>query len=376
MNILIATDKFKDALPADAVCQALKEGILRSFPSAQIETLPLADGGEGTLEVLHRVLGGTFVQVRVQDPLGRPVEASYLWWPESRSAVIEMARASGLELLAPGERNCLITSSYGTGELIAHALGQGLRHLTLTVGGTATNDGGMGMAAALGYRFLDAAGNELAPIGQNLGLVARIDSSARHPALAGLQAKVATDVSAPFYGPEGAAQVYAPQKGADAAGVALLDAGLEHFADCLHSAFSQQVQQIPGSGAGGGMGGGAVCFLNAGIRSAAGWVLELCAVPEKLAAADLLITGEGKSDAQSTQGKLISHLLTLAGDVGKPAILVCGTLSDTDALLQYPALRYAVSILDRPLSLTEAIAETQPLLVQQGRWLGRWLSRN
>ncbi len=375
MNILIAADKFKDALSAADVCAAIARGVRRTFPEAVIQEVPLADGGEGTLDVLHQVRGGEWITRDVQDPLGRPVEAGFLWWPETRSAVVEMARASGLELLREAERNCLLTSSFGTGELIAHALDLGAQSLTLTVGGTATNDAGIGMAAALGYRFFDEKGALLAPIGRHLGEVAQIDRAHVHRRLVDMQVVVATDVTSPFYGPLGAAQVFTPQKGADAAGVQLLDAGMEKLAVVFEHTFGKSVQQMPGSGAGGGMGGGAVCFLNAEIRSGADWVLDLCDLQAKLAWAEVLITGEGKIDDQSTQGKLLSRLLDQAEASHTPAILVCGTLAAPDALLDCPAVTFAASILNRPMPLREALEETSSLLQQQGAWLGKWLKR-
>jgi glycerate kinase len=355
------------------VADALRAGLARSLPGAKITCCPLADGGEGTLEVLHTVLGGEWITATVSDPLGRPVAATYLWWPETQTAVIEMARASGLELLSPSERNCLITSSYGTGELIRHALDRGMRELVLTVGGTATHDGGTGMGAALGYTFYDAHGHLLTPAGHNLGQITRIGLESRHPGLADLRVTVATDVTAPLCGPAGAAYLYAPQKGAPPEALPMLDAGLRHLGAYWRHHQGTDLQQLPGSGAGGGMGGGAVCLLGAHIRSAADWILEVCDLHALLTTADLLITGEGKIDDQSLQGKLLSRLLALALDTHTPAILVCGTLDADDALLLHPAVQYAVSILNRPLSLPEALTQTRPLLIRQGMLLGRWL---
>jgi glycerate kinase len=284
-----------------------------------------------------------------------------------------MARASGLELLQENERNCLLTSSFGTGELIAHALNLGAETLTLTVGGTATNDAGIGMAVALGYRFFDENNAQVVPIGRNLGQIVSIDSSGVHPRLAGLKTTVVTDVTSPFFGPEGAVQLYGPQKGADAAGVKLLNTGMEKLAAVLENYFGKAIQQIPGSGAGGGMGGGAICFLGADTGSGADWVLRHCDLPAKLAWADVLITGEGKIDYQSTQGKLLSRLLNQALEAQTPAILVCGTLAAIDPLIAHPAVKYAVSILNQPMPLAQALKETRNLLEQQGALLGKWL---
>ena len=205
MKILIATDKFKDSLTAKQVCEGLQRGILRTFPSAKIEILPLADGGEGTLETLQSVLGGEFIECEVNDPLSRKIKANYLWIKEKQTAIIEMARASGIELLKQNERNCLITSTYGTGELINNALEKEAKEIILTVGGSATNDAGIGMATALGYEFFNKKSKILAPIGENLAEISLINIEKIHPKLSQTNFIVATDVSNPFYGKEGAA---------------------------------------------------------------------------------------------------------------------------------------------------------------------------
>ncbi|MET4075647.1 glycerate kinase [Hymenobacter sp. UYCo722] len=256
MNILIAPDSFKDALAAPLVCEHLRHGLHRTFPAATYQLLPLADGGEGTLETLAAVLGGEFVPAEVHDPLFRPIRAEYLWLPETATAVVEMARASGLERLAPTERNAACTTTLGTGELLAHALNRGARHLVLTVGGSATNDAGLGLAMALGYQFFDGKGQIVPPTGEHLARVHRIDATRVHPRLAAASCRVVTDVTNPFFGSTGAAHVFAAQKGADAAAIAHLDAGLRAFADLLEATFGLAVQQLPGSGAGGGIAGG------------------------------------------------------------------------------------------------------------------------
>ena len=214
MNILIATDKFKDSQTAQEICEGLKIGILRTFPNANCETLPLADGGEGTLGTLQIVLGGEFITCEVQDPLFRIITAKYLWIDSTKTAIVEMARASGIELLKKNERNALITSTFGTGQLILDALENDAQVIILTVGGSATNDGGIGMANALGYVFRDTNKNELKPIGENLLKIHSIDKSKIHPKLANTKFTVATDVLNPFYGENGAAKVFASHRGA------------------------------------------------------------------------------------------------------------------------------------------------------------------
>nr|WP_262898292.1 glycerate kinase [Hymenobacter siberiensis] len=374
VNILIAPDSFKDALAAPLVCEHLRRGLQRTFPAANCRLLPLADGGEGTLETMAAVLGGVFVAAEVHDPLCRPIRAEYLWLPETATAVVEMARASGLERLADTERDAARTTTLGTGELLAHALDHGARHLVLTVGGSATNDAGLGLATALGYRFFDENGHTVPPTGEQLGRVRRIDVAEVHPRLAAVSCRVVTDVTNPFFGPTGAAHVFAAQKGADVAAIAHLDAGLRAFADVLQGTFGLAVQQLPGSGAGGGMAGGAAAFLQARISSAADWVLELTGADQLLQAADLLITGEGRVDGQTWQGKLLGRLLARAAHHAVPVVLVCGTLLEVDAVLADPNVLYATSILPEPLPLAEALRRTPALLETQGALLGRLLA--
>ena len=374
MNILIATDKFKDSQTALQICEGLKKGILKTFPTATCETLPLADGGEGTLETLQIVLGGEFINVEVQDPLFRKIQAKYLWISSSRTAVIEMARASGIELLAIEERNALITSTFGTGQLIMDALEKEAQEIILTVGGSATNDGGIGMAAALGYVFKDENGNELKPVGENLLKINSIDKSNILPKLTNVKFTVATDVTNPFYGENGAAKVFSKQKGADKKAIDLLDKGLENLAQIFQTAFNLNIQQKHGSGAGGGIGGGAIAFLDAKICSAADWILDSIDIDAKLKNANVLITGEGKIDSQTWQGKLISRLLERANKFHVPTILVCGTMQDLESIMAQEGVMYATSILNEPMNLEKAIEKTSQLIEFQGNMLGRMLS--
>ncbi len=373
MKILIATDKFKDSLTAKEVCEGLQRGILRTFPSAEIEILPLADGGEGTLETLQSVWGGEFITCEVHDPLYRKIKANYLWIKEKQTAIIEMARASGIELLKASERNCLITSTYGTGELIKNALKEGAKEIILTVGGSATNDAGIGMASALGYKFLDKSGKILEPIGENLQGIYTINIEKIHPKLSQTKFIVATDVSNPFYGKEGAAYVFSPQKGADNEAVKDLDLGLKNINEIIKRDFNIDLQTIAGSGAGGGIGGGAVAFLKAEIKSAAQWILEINQVEDKLKIIDLLITGEGKIDSQTWQGKLISQLVLRAEKAQTPVILFCGTLHDVESIIAQHRVLYASSILNEPMNLEKALENALELVKNQGALLGKML---
>ncbi len=373
MKILIATDKFKDSLTAKQVCQGLKKGILRTFPTVEIEILPLADGGEGTLETLQSVWGGQFENCEVRDPLSRKVEANYLWIEEKQTAIIEMARASGIELLKQNERNCLITSTLGTGELIKDALEKGAKEIILTVGGSATNDAGIGMASALRYEFFDKNNNEIEPIGSNLSKIFKIISKNIHPKLLQTKFTVATDVSSPFYGKEGAAYVFSPQKGADKQAVKLLDTGLKNISQLIKKDYNIDLQNISGSGAGGGIGGGAVAFLNAEIKSAAQWILEINQVENKLKSADILITGEGKIDSQTWQGKLISQLVLMAEMTQTPVILVCGTLQNVESIFSQTIILHASSILNEPMKLENALENASQLIENHGALLGKLL---
>ena len=373
MKILIATDKFKDSLTAKQVCEGLQRGILRTFPSAKIEILPLADGGEGTLETLQSVLGGEFIECEVNDPLSRKIKANYLWIKEKQTAIIEMARASGIELLKQNERNCLITSTYGTGELINNALEKGAKEIILTVGGSATNDAGIGMATALGYEFFNKKSKLLAPIGGNLAEISLINIEKIHPKLSQTKFIVATDVSNPFYGKEGAAYEFSPQKGADNQAVKVLDLGLQNLNQLIKKDFNIDLQTVSGSGAGGGIGGGAVAFLKAEIKSAAQWILEMNQIKSKLKNVDLLITGEGKIDNQTWKGKLISQLVLQAEMTETPVILVCGTLHDVESIIAKHGIIYASSILDEPMNLEKALKNASELVENYGALLGKLL---
>ena len=373
MKILIATDKFKDSLTAKQVCEGLQRGILRTFPSAKIEILPLADGGEGTLETLQSVLGGEFIECEVNDPLSRKIKANYLWIKEKQTAIIEMARASGIELLKQNERNCLITSTYGTGELINNALEKGAKEIILTVGGSATNDAGIGMATALGYEFFNKKSKILAPIGENLAEISLINIEKIHPKLSQTKFIVATDVSNPFYGTEGAAYEFSPQKGADNQAVKALDLGLQNLNQLIKKDFNIDLQTVSGSGAGGGIGGGAFAFLKAEIKSAAQWILEINQIGNKLKNVDLLITGEGKIDSQTWKGKLISQLVLQAETTQTPVILVCGTLHDVESIIAQHGILYASSILNEPMNLEKALKNALELVENHGALLGKLL---
>ncbi len=374
MNVLIAPDKFKDAASAAAIASALSEGIKQSLPSAKCKLLPLADGGEGTLECMSMALKDVeWKYVEVPDPLFRPIKACYLYLSQKKMAIVEMARSSGIELLRPEERNCLVTSSIGTGFLILDAIKNGATEIILTVGGTATNDAGIGVASALGFQFLDKNGKILAPIGESLLHISQISDDNVSIDLKKITFTIATDVENLFYGERGAAFAFAAQKGANEEGIKYLNQGLINFASVLERYSAQNPQQIIGSGAGGGVSGGLACLLNAQIISAAHWILSINDVPSLLAKSQVLITGEGKVDAQTWEGKLISQLLLLAKKAQVPVIVVCGTLQDIEILVEQENIIYAQSILNEPMSLKEALADTISLVQKQGVLLGKFL---
>jgi glycerate 2-kinase len=375
MNILIAPDKFKDGATAFEICQALKRGILQTFPEAICTLRPLADGGEGTLESIADSFEAVWQTCEVTDPLFRTITAQYLLIPTKKMAIIEMARASGIELLTQNERNCLITSSLGCGMLIVDALKKGAKEIILTVGGTATNDAGMGIANALGFEFYDKNNEKLSPIGQNLIKIHQIKRAKNLFDISAIKFTIATDVQNPFYGKNGASHIFAKQKGATETGILALDDGLKNMANLLQNLTGANPQDIVGSGAGGGVGGGLACLLNAKIISAADWILALNDISELLVTQQVIITGEGKVDNQTWNGKLIAQILNMATKAQVPVIVVCGTLSDVDLLTQQNNIIYACSILSKPMPLTEALTQTKELVEQQGMLLGKLLPK-
>lgn len=357
MNILVAPDKFRGSLEASEVCEAVSQGILEAFPDARVTTVPMADGGEGTAQILTRFMGGQMIVRKTLDPLGRWIESCYGLSLDQKTAFIEMAASSGLSLLSESERNPLYTSSFGTGQLIKDALEAGVDSIILGIGGSATTDGGMGMAAALGYRFFDETGVVLEPVGQNLIRLSRIDNTDLHPMLKNVKITVACDVTNPLYGEHGAAFVYGPQKGADLEAVRQLDLGLRNLAAVAGNFFGSDQSDRPGAGAAGGVGAGASWFLNASLQEGVKIVLEQTNLAERIREADLVITGEGKVDEQTLQGKLIKGLADLCKKEEKDLLVLCGTLQITPLQAKEAGITYATSVLNRPMTLSEAEKE-------------------
>jgi glycerate kinase len=326
VRVLVAPDKFKGTMTAAEAAEAIATGWRRADPDAEIDQVPLADGGEGTLDALVAAMGGERRRLKVSGPLGDSVDAEYalVQAPEGPLGVVEMARASGLQLLSEARRDPKRTTTYGTGELILAACRQGARRGLVCIGGSATNDGGAGMAQALGVRLVDAAGRELRPGAEALLELAGIDMRGLDPAVKRSEFVVATDVDNPLVGPHGASAVYGPQKGASPEDVALLDRALRHFAAVVHRDLGLDIRETPGAGAAGGLGGGLMAFLGAKLRPGVEVVMEAVHLRERLRGATVAVTGEGAFDEQSLHGKAPAGVLRAAGDLGVPAIVLCG----------------------------------------------------
>lgn len=358
MKFILAPDKYKGSLTGRGFCETVARGIKKVFPNAEIINRPLADGGDGTIDVVEDYLNASKVSVTVKDPLLREITAQYLLSEDKQTAFIEMSEASGYTLLKKPEMNCMDTTTLGTGEMIVDALEKGAKKIVLGIGGSATNDGGMGMAKALGYSFLDADGNELEPIGKHLGNVAKIDREHVNPKLSKAKIQVACDVNNPFYGDNGAAKIYGAQKGASDQDIEFLDRGLQSFAKVLQSTFGIDVQEIAGAGAAGGVGGGSVVFLNAELASGVDLVMELANFDEVLQGADWVITGEGQLDGQTFSGKTINGVVQSAKKRNVPIAAFCGSIDVSIDEMQQMGLDYAVSILNQVGNLDDAKAKT------------------
>ena len=363
MKFVIAPDKFKGSLTGFEFCDAVEEGLLMVFNDAEILKKPLADGGDGTMEVAKHYIKGETVTITVKDPLFRPINASYLYSDETKIAYIEMAEASGLKLLNVDEFDCMETTTLGTGELIYDALEKGATEIILGIGGSATNDGGMGMANALGFRFSDEKGLELSPIGKHLSKVKTIDDSNKHHRLDGVKVKVACDVTNPFYGLQGAAYIYGAQKGASENEIIFLNQGLCNFAEIIKNRYEIDLQKVSGSGAAGGVGGGALVFLNGELISGNNLVKELANFNNAIEGADWIITGEGQLDEQTLSGKTIDGVVKSAKSKNIPVAALCGSVSISVAQQQKFGLNYVASIVRGISTLNQAMEQSKNNLV-------------
>ncbi len=372
MRFIIAPDSFKGSFSAKEVAQAIAEGLREALPDAECDLVPMADGGEGTVEALIAATGGEIVKVRVTGPLGEPVDAFFGLLGDRHTAVIEMAAAAGLHLVPPEKRNPMVTTTYGVGELIKAALDAGCRKLIIGIGGSATNDGGAGMAQALGARLLDASGNEIGFGGGALAKLARIDVSGLDPRVREAEIWVACDVTNPLTGPQGASAVYGPQKGATTEMVQLLDANLRHYAALLRRDLGVDVEQMPGAGAAGGLGAGLMAFCQAKLRRGVELVIEAVRLEERVRDAEFVITGEGKLDFQTGYGKVPHGVAQVAKRFGKPVIAIVGQLGEGAEKCREWGIDACFSILIKPMSELEAMTNALFLLRRIAEELG-WL---
>lgn len=371
MKIVIAPDSFKESLSAAGVASALARGLRQALPEAEVIECPLGDGGEGTLDAVLAAMGGEVREARVTGPLGELVTARWGWLAEQRTAFVEMASASGLELVPRARRDVRVATSHGTGELLRAALDAGAERLVVAIGGSATNDGGAGVLQALGVRLLDAQGQALAPGGAALASLASLDLTDLHPRLAAVEVVIAADVDNPLCGSQGASQIFGPQKGASPEQVRELDAALAHFATVTAATLGRDVSEQPGAGAAGGVGFAALAFLQATFRPGIEVVAELVGLEEALQDADLAVTGEGRLDGQTLRGKTPAGVLRLAQRHGVPVVAVAGSLGDGYDALYQQGLAAAFSLVPGPLSLEEALAQAEGLLERTARDIGR-----
>jgi len=374
MRIVVAPDSFKGSLTAVEAAEALARGVWAAVPEAEVVQVPMADGGEGTVATLVAGTGGRLVTRTVTGPLGRPVEAQFGLLGDGETAVIEMAAASGLLLVPPAERNPLVTSTFGTGELIRAALDLGSRRLLVGIGGSATNDGGVGMLQALGGRVLTGDGRDVGPGGGALAEAERIDLSGLDPRLQSVDLLVACDVDNPLCGSRGASAVYGPQKGATPEMVARLDDNLRHLANLVQRDLGRDAAEMPGAGAAGGLGFGMLAYLGARLAPGVQVVMDTVRLDEKLQGATLVITGEGRTDGQTLAGKVPMGVAGRAARLGIPAVVVSGAVAPGAEALHAYNVAALVSIVPGPLSLDEAMAQAGALLKRAAEEVMRLVS--
>jgi glycerate kinase len=323
MRIVIAPDKFKGSIDSISLCTLLHKEIVALYPDATVDSFPLSDGGDGFAQIIQHYFKTQTVSTQTVDPLGRPIVAKYQYAADTQTAYIEMAAASGLALLKEGEYDVMRTSTYGTGLMIRDAIVRGAQHVVIGIGGSATNDGGVGMADALGFMFLDKNEDPLEPCGENLSLINELVLP-ENDLLEDIQFTVAYDVKSPLVGPDGATKVFAKQKGASDEEVDLLEEGLKHLDDVFIKFMGRSIAEEPGAGAAGGLGGGCDIFLGARLVAGVDYLIETIALEKELAEADVLVTGEGRLDESTFQGKVIARLIEIARKHGTKVYAVCG----------------------------------------------------
>jgi glycerate kinase len=364
MRVVVAPQSLKGSLSAAQAGQAIARGVREVYPDAEINIVPVADGGEGTVQALVDASGGRLLQREVTGPLGTPVKAFFGVMGDGRTAVIEMAASSGLPLVPPEQRDPRVTTTYGVGELILAALDEGCTHFIIGIGGSATNDGGAGMAQALGARLLDAQGRDLAFGGAALEGLERIETECMDARLQRCSFEVASDVTNPLCGPTGASAVYGPQKGATPTMVAELDAALAHYAHIIERDLGQAVQNIPGAGAAGGLGAGLLAFLHATMRPGAQIVLEAVRLEERLREADLVITAEGRLDSQTAYGKSVGAVAALAKKYGLPVLAITGGLEENYQEIYDLGIDGIAVLPSGPMTLAEAMEQADRLTTE------------
>lgn len=360
MKFVFASDSFKGSLSSEKINDILTAVALRHFPDCETSAILTADGGEGTVDAVLAGTGGERICVSVHDPLGRPRNAYYGRISDTR-AIVEMAAASGLPLLSEDERNPLLTSTYGTGELIAHALDHGVTDLTVAIGGSATNDGGMGALCALGVQFLDADGNSLSGIGADLEKVASIDLSGIHPKIRNARVTVMCDVNNPLVGERGATFVFGPQKGATPDVAARLEAGMKNYAEVIQRTLGVSVADTAGAGAAGGLGAALLVFLGATMKSGIDTLLDLIGFDSLLQDADFVITGEGRMDGQSACGKVACGVGLRAKAAGVPAFAIVGGMGGGAEAIYDCGICSILPTVNAPMPLSDAIARAEEL---------------
>ncbi|KNC12181.1 glycerate kinase [Klebsiella sp. RIT-PI-d] len=354
MKIVIAPDSYKESLSASEVAQAIEKGFREIFPDAQYVSVPVADGGEGTVEAMIAATQGTEYTARVTGPLGEPVDACWGISGDGKTAFIEMAAASGLALVPPAQRNPLITTSRGTGELILQALEQGARNIIIGIGGSATNDGGAGMVQALGAKLCDANGSEIGNGGGSLINLNAIDITALDPRLRECTIRVACDVTNPLTGDKGASRIFGPQKGATEALIVELDRNLDHYADMIKKSLDIDVKNVPGAGAAGGMGAALMAFLGAELRSGIEIVTQALNLEEHIHDCTWVVTGEGRIDSQSINGKVPVGVAQVAKKYHKPVIGIAGSLTNDVGVVHQYGIDAVFSVLTSISTLEEA----------------------
>ena len=374
MKIVVAPDSFKGSVTALQAATAIEQGLRRVFPNAEIDKIPMADGGEGTVQSLVDATGGQIQTQRVIGPLGDEVDAEFGILADGETAVIEMAAASGLTLVPPNKRNPLHTTTYGTGQLILAALEVGCRRLIIGIGGSATNDGGAGMAEALGVQFLNADGKPIKHGGGALCELTSIDTTGIHPKIADIETVVACDVNNPLTGPDGASHVYGPQKGATPEMIETLDAHLSHYDKVLTQTFGQSFNDIPGAGAAGGLGAGLMAFLNAELKLGVDIMIDTVKLKDRMKGVSLVITGEGQLDFQTAFGKTPIGVAKVAKVDNIPVIAIAGGIGEGAEAVYKAGIDAMLGIVQAPISLDDAIEDAPQLIADTAEQAARLIA--